>query len=42
MSKSRGNALSPQDVIKQNGADVLRLWVTMIDYTDDMSGARRS
>jgi len=36
MSKSRGNALSPQDVIKVNGADVLRLWVVTIDYTDDM------
>jgi isoleucyl-tRNA synthetase len=36
MSKSRGNALSPQDVIKQSGADVLRLWVTSIDYTTDM------
>jgi isoleucyl-tRNA synthetase len=36
MSKSKGNALSPQDVIKQSGADVLRLWVTTIDYTTDM------
>ena len=36
MSKSRGNALSPQDVIKQNGADILRLWVAVSDYTDDM------
>ena len=37
MSKSRGNALSPQDVIKQSGADILRLWVAMVDYTDDMT-----
>ncbi len=36
MSKSRGNALSPQDVIKQSGADILRLWVAHIDYTSDM------
>jgi isoleucyl-tRNA synthetase len=36
MSKSKGNALSPQDVMKQSGADVLRLWVTTIDYTTDM------
>jgi isoleucyl-tRNA synthetase len=36
MSKSSGNALSPQDVIKQNGADILRLWVAVSDYTDDM------
>ena len=37
MSKSRGNALSPQDVIKQSGADVLRLWVATSDYTTDMT-----
>jgi isoleucyl-tRNA synthetase len=36
MSKSSGNALSPQDVIKQSGADILRLWVSVSDYTDDM------
>ena len=36
MSKSAGNALSPQDVIKQSGADILRLWVSVSDYTDDM------
>jgi isoleucyl-tRNA synthetase len=36
MSKSKGNALSPQDVIKRDGADVLRLWVAISDYTDDM------
>ncbi len=37
MSKSAGNALSPQDVLKQHGADVIRLWVAMIDYQNDMS-----
>jgi isoleucyl-tRNA synthetase len=37
MSKSSGNALSPQDVMKQNGADILRLWVAVSDYTDDMT-----
>jgi len=36
MSKSSGTALSPQDVIKQSGADILRLWVSVSDYTDDM------
>ncbi len=36
MSKSRGTGVSPQDVIKQSGADILRLWVSMIDYRDDM------
>jgi isoleucyl-tRNA synthetase len=37
MSKSSGNALSPQDVIKQSGADILRLWVATVDYTDDIA-----
>ena len=37
MSKSLGNVVSPQDVIKQNGAEILRLWVSMIDYRDDMA-----
>ncbi|HEX2835371.1 MAG TPA: isoleucine--tRNA ligase [Thermoanaerobaculia bacterium] len=36
MSKSSGNALSPQDVIKQSGADILRLWVAVSDYTTDI------
>ena len=40
MSKSRGNAVSPQDVIKQSGADIIRLWVAMIDYHDDMTWGR--
>jgi len=37
MSKSLGNVVYPQDVIKQNGADILRMWVAMIDYRDDMA-----
>ncbi len=36
MSKSLGNVISPQDVIKTKGADVLRLWVSMVNYIDDM------
>ena len=36
MSKSVGNVIAPQDVIKQSGADVLRLWVAMSDYTEDI------
>ncbi len=36
MSKSVGNVIAPQDVIKQSGADILRLWVAMSDYTDDI------
>ena len=35
MSKSLGNSTAPQDVIKQYGADILRLWVAQADYTDD-------
>jgi len=36
MSKSRGNVISPQDVMRTHGADILRLWVTASDYTDDI------
>jgi isoleucyl-tRNA synthetase len=36
MSKSLGNSLEPQDIIKQSGADILRLWVAMSDYTQDV------
>jgi len=35
MSKSLGNTIAPQDVIKQSGADILRLWVCAADYWDD-------
>ncbi len=35
MSKSLGNTIAPQDVIKQSGADILRLWVASADYWDD-------
>lgn len=36
MHKSLGNAISPQDTIKMYGADILRLWVSSADYTQDM------
>lgn len=36
MSKSTGNTVSPQEVIKTMGADILRLWVACSDYTDDI------
>jgi len=36
MSKSRGNVVSPMDVINKYGADVLRLWVMQSDYTEDI------
>jgi isoleucyl-tRNA synthetase len=35
MSKSLGNTIAPQDVIKQSGADILRLWTCATDYWDD-------
>ena len=35
MSKSLGNAVEPQDISAQHGADVLRLWVASLDYTND-------
>ena len=36
MSKSLGNVISPDDVIKKYGADILRLWVVASDYSDDL------
>jgi isoleucyl-tRNA synthetase len=36
MSKSLGNVVAPQDVIKQSGADILRMWVCASDYADDL------
>ena len=36
MSKSLGNSIEPQDIIKDSGADILRLWVAMSDYTQEV------
>ncbi len=36
MSKSIGNTILPQDVIKQSGADILRLWIAMSDYREEI------
>ena len=36
MSKSLGNTVAPEDVTKQYGADILRLWVAQADYTADL------
>ena len=36
MSKSLGNTVAPEEVIKQYGADILRLWVAQSDYTADL------
>ncbi|MCB2134657.1 MAG: class I tRNA ligase family protein, partial [Rhodobacteraceae bacterium] len=35
MSKSLGNTIVPEEVVKQYGADILRLWVAQTDYTVD-------
>lgn len=37
MSKSRGNVVAPQTIMKTLGADVLRLWVAATDYRGEMS-----
>lgn len=37
MSKSIGNVIAPQEIIKESGADVLRLWVLASDYQSDVS-----
>jgi isoleucyl-tRNA synthetase len=36
MSKSIGNVISPQDVIKESGAEILRLWVAGSDYSEEL------
>ena len=35
MSKSKGNTTDPATVIKESGADILRLWVALVDYAED-------
>jgi isoleucyl-tRNA synthetase len=36
MSKSRGDAIEPERVIRQSGADILRLWVSMSDFREEI------
>ena len=36
MSKSLGNVISPNDILKKYGVDILRLWVVASDYYDDL------
>ena len=36
MSKSLGNVMAPDEVIKQYGAEIIRIWVASSDYTDDL------
>ena len=36
MSKSMGNVISPEDILKNFGADILRVWVAASDYAEDL------
>ena len=36
MSKSLGNIISPEDILKKYGADILRIWVAASDYSEDL------
>jgi len=36
MSKSLGNTISPLEVVDRRGAEILRLWVSMVDFLEDM------
>ncbi|MFB6355399.1 MAG: isoleucine--tRNA ligase [bacterium] len=37
MSKSKGNVIAPQDVVQEDGADILRLWVASENYQEDLA-----
>ena len=36
MSKSLGNIIAPEDILKKYGADILRIWVAASDYAEDL------
>ncbi len=36
MSKSVGNIIEPETIVKQYGAEVLRLWVASLEFTEDV------
>ena len=36
MSKSLGNVIAPEDILKKYGADILRVWVSASDYSEDL------
>ncbi len=36
MSKSLGNAIEPQDIIRDSGAEIIRLWVAMVDFREEV------
>ena len=36
MSKSLGNVIAPEDILKKYGADILRIWVASSNYEEDL------
>ena len=36
MSKSMGNIIAPEDILKNYGADILRVWASASDYSEDL------
>ena len=36
MSKSLGNTIEPQEIIARSGAEIIRLWVAMVDYREEI------
>ncbi len=42
MSKSRGNVITPEEIMAKYGAEVLRLWVASCDYADDVKVSPQS
>ena len=36
MSKSMGNVISPEDILKNYGADIFRVWASASDYAEDL------
>jgi isoleucyl-tRNA synthetase len=41
MSKSLGNSIEPEDIIKESGAEIIRLWVAMVDYREEIRLGRQ-
>jgi isoleucyl-tRNA synthetase len=41
MSKSLGNSIEPQEIIKDSGAEIIRLWVTMVDFREEIRVGRQ-
>ncbi len=41
MSKSIGNTIEPQEIIKDSGAEIIRLWVCMVDFREEVRVGRQ-